>query len=284
MARPEKNVVKYFPLDCESGKKMFYIEETYGNDGFATFIKILQELARSEYHYLNLSKPTTIMFLSSKCKVSKDVLIAIINDLVDLEKFDKELWEENQIIWCEDFIISIQDAYLKRKNNCITRNDLLLLLDGLGVRKLSKLSNKQGLGTKNDTNNTQIRLDKIKEDKIKTDNTKFDFKKSLLNLVENEVLVNDYILLRKSKKASLSQTFFGSLKSECENNNYEVSEALKVCIERNWVGFKYSWIENLQKQDKKQSNETDKSTPVIGRQTAETIEHNLQGWDKPTYD
>jgi hypothetical protein len=84
MARPQKNTVTYFPLDCEEGKKMFYIEETYGNDGFATFIKILRELARSEYHYLNLSQTTTLMFLSAKCKISKELLERIIQDLVDL--------------------------------------------------------------------------------------------------------------------------------------------------------------------------------------------------------
>ena len=68
MARPEKNTVEYFPFICDEGNKMFYIEETYGNDGFATFVKLLRELAKTNYHYLDLSKPTTQMFLSAKCK------------------------------------------------------------------------------------------------------------------------------------------------------------------------------------------------------------------------
>jgi len=139
MARPERNNVDYFPFICEEGKKMYYIEETYGNDGFATFVKILRELAKAEYHYLDLSKPTTVMFLSAKCKVSKETLISIINDLVDLDKFNLMLWSENKIIWCQDFVDSIQDAYFKRKNNCITFDGLLLLLQGLGVRKPIKL-------------------------------------------------------------------------------------------------------------------------------------------------
>ena len=70
MARPEKNTVEYFPFICDEGKKMFYIEETYGNDGFSTFIKILRELAKTDFHYLDLSKKTTLMFLSAKCKIS----------------------------------------------------------------------------------------------------------------------------------------------------------------------------------------------------------------------
>jgi len=120
MARPERNNVDYFPFICEDGNKMFYIEETYGNDGFATFVKLLRELAKTNHHYLDLSKPTTQMFLSAKCKVSKETLLAIIKDLVDLGKFDKVLWDENSIIWCNDFVESIQDAYIKRKNIAIS--------------------------------------------------------------------------------------------------------------------------------------------------------------------
>lgn len=142
MARPERNNVDYFPFICEDGNKMFYIEETYGNDGFATFVKLLRELAKTNYHYLDLSKPSTMMFLSAKCKVSKEVLNSIISDLVDLGKFDKTLWDENKIIWCQDFIDSIQDAYSKRNNKCITLDGLRILLTSLGILKPSKLLSK----------------------------------------------------------------------------------------------------------------------------------------------
>lgn len=79
------------------------------------------------------------MYISAKCKISKEVLESIINDLVDLGKFDKNLWRENKVIWCPDFIESIQDAYKKRNNKCITYEGLLLLLSGLGIRKPNKL-------------------------------------------------------------------------------------------------------------------------------------------------
>lgn len=138
MARPERNNIDYFPFMCDEGKKTFYIEETYGNDGFATFVKLLRELAKTDYHYLDLSQSKTLMFLSAKCKVSKETLENIISDLVDLGKFDELLWRENKIIWCADFIESIQDAYKKRNNKCITYDGLLTLLEGLGVRKPSK--------------------------------------------------------------------------------------------------------------------------------------------------
>lgn len=163
MARPERNNVDYFPFICEDGNKMFYIEETYGNDGFATFVKLLRELAKTNYHYLDLSKPSTMMFLSAKCKVSKDVLECIIKDLVELGKFDKLLWNENKIIWCQDFIDSIQDAYVKRNNKCITYEGLLLLLISLGIRKTSKLPSKG-------VDNTQNKVEDSKVDKNKEKN------------------------------------------------------------------------------------------------------------------
>lgn len=172
MARPERNNVDYFPFICEDGNKMFYIEETYGNDGFATFVKLLRELAKTNYHYLDLSKPSTMMFLSAKCKVSKDVLECIIKDLVELGKFDKVLWNENKVIWCQDFIDSIQDAYVKRNNKCITYEGLLLLLISLGIRKPSKLLSKG-------VNNTQSKVEDSKvEDSI---NISFDVFWNLYN-------------------------------------------------------------------------------------------------------
>lgn len=160
MARPERNNVDYFPFMCEDGNKMFYIEETYGNDGFATFVKLLRELAKTNYHFLDLSKHTTIMFLSAKCKVSKETLLSIINDLVELGKFDSILWNENKVIWCQDFIDSIQDAYIRRNNKCITYDGLLLHLVSLGIRK-------QGNCSKNNSKNPQSKVDNNKVDKNK---------------------------------------------------------------------------------------------------------------------
>jgi hypothetical protein len=167
MARSELNTVSYFPLYCDEGQKMFYIEETYGNDGFSTFIKILRELAKTEYHYLDLSKPTSLMFLSAKCKVGKELLNSIITDLVELGKFDKELWESAKIIWCQDFIDSIQDAYKKRNNNCINRNSLLELLYSKSILIQTKSNPKQSKVATQGVDNTQRKEEYRKEEKSK---------------------------------------------------------------------------------------------------------------------
>ncbi len=184
MARPERNNVDYFPFICEEGNKMFYIEETYGNDGFATFVKLLRELAKANHHFLDLSKPTTVMFLSAKCKVSKETLLSIIKDLVELGKFDTMLWNENSIVWCQDFVDSIQDAYFKRKNKCITYQGLLLLLVSLGVRKQGKLPLIAPINPQSKVKYNK--LEEIIEKETKTDN----LKKSENDVYSSELLEN----------------------------------------------------------------------------------------------
>lgn len=138
MARPERNNVDYFPYICKEGKTMYFIEQKYGNDGFATWIKILRELAVTNYHFLDLSDKVQIMYLASKCKVDQEKLIQIIDDLCDLGEFHDQLWLENRIIFSQKFIINIRDAYKKRNNKCIDLQGLLEILNDLGIRKLYK--------------------------------------------------------------------------------------------------------------------------------------------------
>jgi len=135
MARPQRNSVDYFPFLCKEGTTMYYIEQKYGNDGFATWIKLLRQLAVTDYHYLNLSSKPQVMFLSAKCKVSEETLLLIIQDLCDMGEFEAFLWQENRIIFSTKFVAHVQDAYAKRNNKCIDLPGLLLLLEGLGVRK-----------------------------------------------------------------------------------------------------------------------------------------------------
>lgn len=182
MARPERNNVDYFPFLCEEGEKMFYLEQTYGNDGFATFVKILRELARKDYHHINLIDQSSRMFLAAKCRISIELLESIITDLVMLGKFDKKLWD-SKIIWCQDFIDNIQDAYKKRNNNCITYNGLVDRLNSLGVLKQSKSAPKEPL-----------KPHSIEEDIIEEESkTPFD------------KVFNDFIEMRKKIKAPLTE-------------------------------------------------------------------------------
>ncbi len=179
MARPERNNVDYFPFLCKEGKAMFYIEHKYGNDGYASWVKILRQLAVTNYHYLNLSNKTEFMYLSSKCNIPEQKLNEIINDLCELGEFNKNLWDKYKVIFNEKLVKSISDAYFKRNNKCITFEGLLLLLDDLGVSKRSYLQ-------LNDTGNTQTKVNntKVNNTKVNLDDRKLKFAESLNGFLE----------------------------------------------------------------------------------------------------
>ena len=259
MARPQKNTVTYFPLDCEEGKKMYYIEETYGNDGFATFIKLLRELARSEYHYLNLSQPTTMMFLSSKCKVSRETLESIIKDLVELGKFNRLLWEENKVIWCQDFIDSIQDAYFKRKNKCITFDGLLLLLESLGVRKPLKSKLKEPINPQ--SKEDKIRTEQSKEEKINSRKLKFASTLEIHLLNYGKEMLNDFY--KYWTEPNISNTKF--------RQELEKTWSLERRLE--------NWAKNDRTSQKEKGfAEKEKEPILIGRMTEEVAKNNFNAF------
>jgi len=137
MARKERNSVDYFPHSVSHGKKMFYLRAKFKNDGYAVWFMLLEELAKTEYHYLDLKEDVQLMYLSSEFMIDENVLIDIINILVQFEEFDSELWKD-RILFNMKFIDNISDAYKKRNNDCINKDSLLLLLTAKGRIKRPK--------------------------------------------------------------------------------------------------------------------------------------------------
>lgn len=134
MGRPEKKNVDYFPHFIADGKKMFYIERKYGNDGYATWFKILEILAKTDNHWINLNEKTELMYVSSKCLIEEETLLNILEDLAILGQINQELWS-SKIVWSDKFTESVEDAYLKRNNKCWSLSDLREHLLSLGILK-----------------------------------------------------------------------------------------------------------------------------------------------------
>jgi len=128
MARQERNDVDYFPHPVNHGKKMHYILNKYKNDGYTVWFRLLEELGKADYHYLDLSDEVQIMYLASTFLVTEETLSVIIKDLVKLGEFDKDLFNKEKILFNESFRQSIKDAYKKRNNEIITRQKLISYL------------------------------------------------------------------------------------------------------------------------------------------------------------
>jgi len=125
MAREQRKDVDYFPHDCTHGRKMHIIESKYGNDGYATWFKLLEQLGKANNHYIDISDDMNLMFLTSIFKIDEEKTIKILNDLAKLDAIDKFLFDEYKVIYSHKFIESIQDAYRNRKGGIIQYSVLL---------------------------------------------------------------------------------------------------------------------------------------------------------------
>lgn len=134
MAREQRKDVDYFPHDCMHGRKMHIIESKYGNDGYATWFKILEQLGKANNHYLDVSDDSVLMFLASVCKIDEERMISILNDLSKLGAIDKYLFENYKVIWSKKFNDSIADAYRKRKTTIFEYGDILAIYDAKNVQ------------------------------------------------------------------------------------------------------------------------------------------------------
>lgn len=76
-------------------------------------------------------------------------------------------------------------------------------------------------------------------------NNKFSFRKSLELLGADTKLIDDWLLVRKNKKATNSETAFNLLKNEFTISGLPINDILKICIVGSWSGFKTEWLKNI---------------------------------------
>lgn len=74
---------------------------------------------------------------------------------------------------------------------------------------------------------------------------KFSFENALKELGADQQLITDWLLVRKNKKATNSETAFNLLKNEFTISGLPINEILKICIVGSWSGFKTEWLKNI---------------------------------------
>ena len=63
-----------------------------------------------------------------------------------------------------------------------------------------------------------------------------------------EQVWNDFIKIRKAKKAPLTQTALNGIEREAEEAGWTLDEAITECVTRGWQGFKAEWVKPKQHQ------------------------------------
>ena len=91
----------------------------------------------------------------------------------------------------------------------------------------------------------------------------FNFRKSLIDYGFKENLVLDWLKVRKTKKATNTQTAFNGFISQVEKSNLDINVILEKCIVKSWSGFKNSWLEKEKSSGKKESDTKNKNAGQI---------------------
>lgn len=70
------------------------------------------------------------------------------------------------------------------------------------------------------------------------------FRSKLVELGVDEQLANEWIEIRKNKKAALSEGAITRMITEVEKAKLTMRQAVEICCERAWQGFKAEWLNN----------------------------------------
>lgn len=275
MAREQRKDVDYFPHDCTHGRKMHIIETKYGNDGYATWFKLLEQLGKANNHYIDASDDMTLMFLTSVFKIDEEKTLSILNDLAKLGAIDKVLFDEFKVIYSQKFADSIQDAYRKRKTEMFQYSDVLNEIrqkrgQSAGDSHQKEVNPREIDGSYPQRKEEYSIVEETKEEKSKEEeillkketkkNIPFPFKKNLVEYGFDENLVDDWLKVRKTKKATNTETAYKSFIAEIESKNCDINIMLQTAVTNSWSGFKHKWVDNLKNQNQ---NGTTKSNSEL---------------------
>ena len=163
MARPLKEGVDYFSLDCYMDDKIKMIQDEFGLKGFAIVVKLWQTIYREHGYYCEWNEEKKLLFASEE---GADCGPGLINEIVQAcirrDIFSKKLFDKYQILTSR----GIQKRYLsitaKRKKAEMKKEYSLV---EVAHNSINDDNNRVNVG-KNQVNSVDNTQSKVKESKV----------------------------------------------------------------------------------------------------------------------
>ena len=129
-----------------------------------------------------------------------------------------------------------------------------------GERKGKRGANegRQTIITNNDENETKEQITNT----IKS----FDFKKAFLDLDVDVKILEDWLKVRKTKKAVNSETAFNGIKKKMEASGKSFNECVTISAEKSWAGFDIEWLKEKQTKYDNRANITKLKGEIVYEQ------------------
>lgn len=135
MARPKKEGLDYFPLDCDIDQddKVQLVEAAHGLFGFAVIIKLLMKIYNQNYYYSWTEKEQ--LLFSKRVNVDINRINEVINDCLKWGIFNQDKYDDLQILTSKGIQRRYLEAVGRRQRVKILDEHLLLDEDTINVYK-----------------------------------------------------------------------------------------------------------------------------------------------------
>ena len=163
MARPLKQGLDYFSLDCHMDDKIKLIQAEFGLKGFAIVVKLWQMIYRDNGYYSEWNKEKELLFAHDECSDCGVQLIDnIVAACVERDIFSKELFQKYGILTSK----GIQKRYfsaITRREKVNVKKEYLLI--SIGKNAVNADDNPVNVDN-NSINTCRSTQSKVKESKV----------------------------------------------------------------------------------------------------------------------
>ena len=324
MGRNVKQGFNYFSLDVDifSDIKIRKLIKNHSGRALSVYICVLAFIYRNGYYVLNDEDFGFIVSEQTGDKV--EFIEAVLDYCVKVGLFSAEMFEQG--VYTSK---GVQERYLAMckasRRNIVFSEYTLISSEEIGINseeiainsektpiKKSKVNNISFLEKKKqksacvdfdegEKNNQPLNTEKETSPPIAPAPPPFNFRKAMLSEGFTPELVDEWLKIRKAKKAVNTERAFKTFIEQVRKTNQDINTVLSIIVQKQWKGFEADWLHNTQAtlQSPQQTiideygniiTPTNHYTPpsgkppyVAGRQTAEDIRQNSTGWGAHTF-
>ena len=325
MGRNVKQGFSYFSLDVDifSDIKIRKLIKNHSGRALSVYICVLAFIYRNGYYVLNDEDFGFIVSEQTGDKV--EFIEAVLDYCVKVGLFSAEMFEQG--VYTSK---GVQERYLAMckasRRNIVFSEYTLISSEEMGINSEEIAINSEKTPIKKSKVNNISFLEKKKQKSACVDFSEvekkeqplnaeketsppvapapppFNFRKAMLSEGFTPELVDEWLKIRKAKKAVNTERAFKTFIDQVRKTNQDINTVLSIIVQKQWKGFEAEWLHNTQAplQSPQQTiideygnviTPTNHHTPpnnkptyIAGRQTAEDIRQNSTGWGAHAFD
>ena len=322
MGRNIKQGFNYFSLDVDifSDIKIRKLIKNHSGRALSVYICVLAFIYKNGYYVVNDEDFGFIVSEQTGDKV--EFIEAVLDYCVKVGLFSAEMFEQGvytskgvqerylamckasrrNIVFSEYTLISSEEMGINSEEIAINSEKTPIKKSKVNISFLEKKKQKS---TRTDfgeeENNQPLNAQKETSPPVAPAPPPFNFRKAMLSEGFAPELVDEWLKIRKAKKAINTELAFKTFIEKVRKTNQDINSVLEIVVQKQWKGFEAEWLHSAQAplQSPQQTiideygniiTPTNHYTPpsgkpsyVAGRQTAENIRNNMQGWGAHTF-